>query len=130
METYLFTQSIMDPQGKNTLWKLIRGPMAKNIMLNELITNYYFFMLVQENISIWYLTPNITICLLVKVYLDLSTDQVLTTEYITGLTIDRCVDLPAETRNYIAQAILKLVFRKRKIILKRFFLTRQIILFF
>ena len=87
-------------------------------------------MLVQENISIWYLTPNITICLLVKVYLDLSTDQVLTTEYITGLTIDRCVDLPAETRNYIAQAILKLVFRKRKIILKRFFLTRQIILFF
>ena len=52
METYLFTQSIMDPQGKNTLWKLIRGPMAKNIMLNELSTNYYFFMLVQENISI------------------------------------------------------------------------------
>ncbi len=43
METYLFTQSIMDPQGKNTLWKLICWPMAKNIMLNKLSTNYYFF---------------------------------------------------------------------------------------
>ncbi|XP_023329507.1 atypical kinase COQ8B, mitochondrial isoform X2 [Eurytemora carolleeae] len=60
----------------------------------------------KENLSVYpeYYVP--------KVYLDLSTDQVLTTEYITGLTIDRCVDLPAETRNYIAEAILKLVFRE------------------
>ena len=35
----------------------------------------------------------------------------LTTEYITGLTIDRCVELPQGTRNHIAESILKLVFR-------------------
>jgi predicted unusual protein kinase regulating ubiquinone biosynthesis (AarF/ABC1/UbiB family) len=46
-----------------------------------------------------------------QVYCEVSTRQVLTTEYITGLTIDRCVDLPQDTRNHIAESILKLVFR-------------------
>ncbi len=46
-----------------------------------------------------------------QVYCEVSTRQVLTTEYITGLTIDRCVDLPQTTRNHIAESILKLVFR-------------------
>jgi len=47
-----------------------------------------------------------------KVYSELCSGQVLTTEYITGLTIDQCVDLPQSTRDYIAEAILKLVFRE------------------
>ena len=31
--------------------------------------------------------------------------------FVTGLTIDNCVSLPQETRNFIAESILKLVFR-------------------
>ena len=50
---------------------------------------------------------------LVQVYSELCTDQVLTTEYITGLTIDRCVELPQPTRDFIAESILKLVFRDK-----------------
>jgi len=46
------------------------------------------------------------------VYQNLCSSQVLTTKYITGLTIDNCVSLPQETRNFIAEAILKLVFRE------------------
>jgi len=46
------------------------------------------------------------------VYPDLCANQVLTTEYISGLTIDRCTELPQATRNYIAESILKLVFRE------------------
>jgi len=46
------------------------------------------------------------------VYPNLCSSQVLTTKYITGLTIDNCVSLPQETRNFIAEAILKLVFRE------------------
>ena len=48
-----------------------------------------------------------------QVYGEVCGGQVLTTEYITGLTIDQCVDLPQQTRDYIAQAILKLIFRNR-----------------
>jgi len=46
------------------------------------------------------------------VYQDLCTTQVLTTQYITGLTIDSCAELSQDTRNYIAESILKLVFRE------------------
>jgi len=46
------------------------------------------------------------------VHQELCTNQVLTTRYITGLTIDNCVDLPQDTRNFIAESILKLVFRE------------------
>ena len=46
------------------------------------------------------------------VYPELSTGQVLTTELITGLTIDKCVELDQDTRNFIAKSILKLVFRE------------------
>jgi predicted unusual protein kinase regulating ubiquinone biosynthesis (AarF/ABC1/UbiB family) len=63
-----------------------------------------------------------------QVYCEVSTRQVLTTEYITGLTIDRCVDLPQTTRNHIAESILKLVFRSAYIqdntILKRLFILQ------
>ena len=44
------------------------------------------------------------------VYPDLSATQVLTTEYIRGLTIDQCTALPQNTRNLIASAVLKLCF--------------------
>ena len=46
------------------------------------------------------------------VFPDLSSGQVLTTEFLTGLTIDRCLSLPQHTRNFIAESILKLVFRE------------------
>jgi len=46
------------------------------------------------------------------VHKQLCSTQVLTTQYITGLTIDNCVSLPQVTRNYIAESILKLVFRE------------------
>ena len=46
------------------------------------------------------------------VFPGLSSGQVLTTEYLTGLTIDRCLTLPQHTRNFIAESILKLVFRE------------------
>ena len=45
----------------------------------------------------------------------------LTAEYITGLTIDRCLQLPQQTRNFIAESILKLVFRE--LFLHRFMQT-------
>merc|ERR1719427_708476 len=47
-----------------------------------------------------------------RVHQELCSTQVLTSEYITGLTIDNCVSLPQETRNFIAESILKLVFRE------------------
>ena len=53
------------------------------------------------------------VCFNIKVYSELCSGQVLTTEYITGLTIDQCVDLPQSSRDYIAEAILKLVFRNK-----------------
>ena len=46
------------------------------------------------------------------VHPELSSGQVLTSELITGLTIDKCVELDQKTRNYIAESILKLVFRE------------------
>eukprot|EP00092_Neocalanus_flemingeri_P024897 GFUD01027001.1.p1 GENE.GFUD01027001.1~~GFUD01027001.1.p1 ORF type:complete len:376 (-),score=74.43 GFUD01027001.1:111-1238(-) len=46
------------------------------------------------------------------VHHELCSTQVLTTQYITGLTIDNCVSLPQETRDFIAESILKLVFRE------------------
>jgi len=46
------------------------------------------------------------------VHQELCSTQVLTTQYITGLTIDNCVSLPQHTRNFIAESILKLVFRE------------------
>ena len=55
------------------------------------------------------------------VFPELSTGQVLTTEYITGLTIDKCLGLPQQTRNFIAESILKLVFRE--LFLHRFMQT-------
>jgi len=69
----------------------------------------------KENLSIYpeYYIPT--------VYSELCTDQVLTTEYITGLTIDRCVELPQPTRDFIAESILKLVFRE--LFLHRFMQT-------
>merc|ERR1719348_1351086 len=47
-----------------------------------------------------------------KVLGDLSTGQILVNEYVTGLTIDHCVELDQMTRNFIAESILKLVFRE------------------
>jgi len=47
-----------------------------------------------------------------EVYVEMCSSQVLTSEYITGLTIDNCVALPQKTRNFIAESILKLVFRE------------------
>lgn len=44
------------------------------------------------------------------VYPELSATQVLTTEYIQGLTIDQCTTLPQNTRNLIASAVLRLCF--------------------
>jgi len=44
------------------------------------------------------------------VYPELSAMQVLTTEYIQGLTIDQCTTLPQNTRNLIASAVLRLCF--------------------
>jgi len=44
------------------------------------------------------------------VYPELSATQVLTTEYIRGLTIDQCTALPQTTRNLIASAVLRLCF--------------------
>jgi len=55
------------------------------------------------------------------VYQELSTEQVLVTEYLTGLTIDRCVELDQRTRDFIAESILKLVFRE--LFLHRFMQT-------
>ena len=46
------------------------------------------------------------------VFPDLSSGQVLTSELITGLTIDKCAELDQRTRNFIAESILKLVFRE------------------
>merc|ERR1719334_407648 len=45
-----------------------------------------------------------------KVYHEQSGGQVLTTEFLHGLTIDECIALPQETRNFIASSVLKLVF--------------------
>ena len=42
----------------------------------------------------------------------LSSGQVLTSELISGLTIDKCLQLDQNTRNFIAKSILKLVFRE------------------
>lgn len=47
-----------------------------------------------------------------RVYPSHSAGQVLTTEYIQGLTIDQCVTLDQGTRDHIAEAVLKLVFRE------------------
>jgi len=44
------------------------------------------------------------------VYPELSATQVLTTEYIRGLTIDQCTALSQDTRNLIASAVLRLCF--------------------
>ena len=55
------------------------------------------------------------------VFPELSTGQVLTAEYITGLTIDNCTELSQQTRNFIAESILKLVFRE--LFLHRFMQT-------
>ena len=46
------------------------------------------------------------------VFPELSSGQVLTSELITGLTIDKCTELDQRTRNFIAESILKLVFRE------------------
>ena len=46
------------------------------------------------------------------VFPELSSNQVLTSELITGLTIDKCAELNQRTRNFIAESILKLVFRE------------------
>ncbi len=45
-----------------------------------------------------------------KVIDDLSGKQVFTSEFITGLTIDECVDLDQETRNDITMSFLVLLF--------------------
>ena len=45
-----------------------------------------------------------------KVIDDLSGTQVFTSEFITGLTIDQCVDLDQETRNEIVMNFLILLF--------------------
>jgi len=55
------------------------------------------------------------------VYPDNSSDQVLVAELISGLTIDNCVSLPQNTRNFIAESILKLVLRE--LFLHRFMQT-------
>ena len=44
------------------------------------------------------------------VYHDLTSENVLTTEYIRGLTIDQSTSLPQNTRNLIASAVLRLCF--------------------
>jgi len=56
-----------------------------------------------------------------SVYKENSSDQVLVAELISGLTIDNCVTLPQNTRNFIAESILKLVLRE--LFLHRFMQT-------
>ncbi|VDO01377.1 unnamed protein product, partial [Rodentolepis nana] len=43
-----------------------------------------------------------------KVYDELSTEKVFTTEFFDGLVLDDCVDLPQEVRNRIGENILRL----------------------
>ncbi|VDL14608.1 unnamed protein product [Hymenolepis diminuta] len=43
-----------------------------------------------------------------KVYHELSTERVFTTEFFDGLALDDCVDLPQEVRNWIGENILRL----------------------
>ncbi|VDM92017.1 unnamed protein product [Litomosoides sigmodontis] len=47
-----------------------------------------------------------------KVIDDLSTTHVLTTEYVQGIPIDKCLDEPQEVRNYIASKFIELCLRE------------------
>ncbi|KAL3983034.1 ABC1 family protein [Acanthocheilonema viteae] len=47
-----------------------------------------------------------------KVIDNLSTTHVLTTEYMQGVPIDKCVDEPQEVRNYIASKFIELCLRE------------------
>lgn len=43
---------------------------------------------------------------------DLSTTHVLTTEYMEGIPIDKCMNEPQEVRNYIASKFIELCLRE------------------
>uniref|UniRef100_A0A0R3RTX2 ABC1 domain-containing protein n=1 Tax=Elaeophora elaphi TaxID=1147741 RepID=A0A0R3RTX2_9BILA len=47
-----------------------------------------------------------------KVFDDLSTTHVLTTEYMEGVPVDKCMDEPQEVRNYIASKFIELCLRE------------------
>lgn len=47
-----------------------------------------------------------------KVFSDLSTKQILTSEYVKGVTIDKALELPEPVRNAIARSILVLTVRE------------------
>ncbi|VDP15857.1 unnamed protein product, partial [Onchocerca flexuosa] len=47
-----------------------------------------------------------------KVIDDLSTEHVLTTEYVEGIPVDKCMDEPQEVRDYIASKFIELCLRE------------------
>lgn len=47
-----------------------------------------------------------------KVYTDLSTKRIITTEFVEGVPIDRCVNEPQEVRDFISSKFIELCLRE------------------
>lgn len=47
-----------------------------------------------------------------KVYTDLSSERIITTEFVEGVPIDRCINEPQEVRNFISEKFIELCLRE------------------